>query len=428
MPDPRFEETLAYLRQGAEAAPRRALSPAEEGARVEQAIRWRLVLGQFADEHLGLDRLGQGLEGQGQGGQEGGGEGGALGVDLAQLLTEARQLDTPLSYIYDREHEARQHRRAGASGGAGLSVPMWLNQVRKLFPREASQVIEKDALSRYGLTELVTDARVLREAIPNEALLKAIIQFKHLMNPEVLEAARAIVRAVVAEMADRLESECRPALHGPVEPEGQPLRTFRNADWARTIRRNLKHYDLEDERLIIDRVFYRHRQKRRSDWRIIVAVDQSGSMTDSLIHSAVMAGIFSALPSVEVNLVLWDHRVLDVSHLADDPLEVLMSCQLGGGTQMYPAMAHCEGLITEPHRTIFVLLSDWYIWGEREKCLAMAKKLHEAGVKGIGLSALDADAQPVYDARFAQDLADMGWFVAALTPKKLAEHVGKIIA
>lgn len=394
-----------------------AAPPTDDTAdvQVEQAIRWRLVLGGFAEGHLGLDQLGAGAAG------------GAVSDDLAALLTEARAVDTPLSYIYDREHEQRAH-RGGAGNGQGLSVPMWLNKVRTLFPREAVQVMEQDALNRYGLKELVTDPEILRRSEPTEDLLKSIMQFKHLMKGEVLTAAREVVEAVIESMRAKLTTECRPALHGPVDPLGQsPMRTFRNTDWRRTIARNLKHFDQERGRLIADRIYFKHRQRKRSEWRIIIAVDQSGSMTDSLIHSAVMAAIFAGLPSTQVHLVLWDHRVMDVTHLASDPLEVLMSCQLGGGTQMLPAMRYCADLVTVPHRTIFCLLSDWYIFGEASKCLAVAKQLTEAGVHGIGLSALDADCQPVFDEHFARQLAGCGWFVAALTPKKLAEHVGRML-
>ncbi|MCA9538362.1 MAG: VWA domain-containing protein, partial [Myxococcales bacterium] len=307
--------------------------------------------------------------------------------------------------------------------------PAWLDGVRALFPREAVQVLERDALTRYGLHELVTDAEVLRRAEPNDDLLKAILQFKHLMKADVLAAAREIVAQIVNRLAARLQSECQPALTGPLSPRHRsPVRSFKNADWTRTIRRNLKNFDTERQRIIADRIDFKHRQRQRSPWRIIIAVDQSGSMTDSLIHSAVMAAIFSTLPSIEVHLVLWDHRLVDVSHLAHDPLEVLMGCQLGGGTQMLPAMRYCADLISEPRRTIFALLSDWYLWGERAECLALAKKLDEAGVRGLGLCALDADCRPVYDERFARELAGCGWFVAAMTPKQLAEHVGRIIA
>jgi Mg-chelatase subunit ChlD len=388
---------------------------------VEEAMRWRLILGRFADERLGYERL-AGCQPAGMGGAQG--EAGGMG----QLIAEAQRMDVPLEYIYDREYAKRAHRSSGGSSG-GLSIPMWLNKVRELFPAEAVEIIQSDALTRYGMTQLVTDPEILRKAQPSEELLKAILQFKHMMKGDVLEAAREVVKAVVAQIAERLMSECQAALHGVFDPEQRPPKpTFRNTDWKRTIQKNLKNYDQESDRLIIDRVFYKHRQKNKSPWHIIVAVDQSGSMTDSLIHSAVMAAIFASLPSVEVNLVLWDTRFVDVSSMVDDPLEVLMTSQLGGGTDLWPAMQYCAGLVREPTRTIFVLLSDWYIYGNTEACLQMAHKLHEDGVLCVGLSALDASCKPVYDENFAKQLAGRGWFVAALTPKKLAEHIGKIVA
>lgn len=382
-----------------------------EAEAVERALRWRLVLGRHADDALGFDAV---AEGDPHG-------------DLADQLTEAQQVDVPLAYIYEREHRQRQHRQ-GATAGDGLSVPMWLARVRTLFPREAVEVMERDALHRYGLTELVTDPEVLRKQTPTPGLLKAILQFKHRMTGPVLVEARAIVAAVVAELRATLETATRPALYGPSRPDGRPpVRAARNVDWHRTIARNLRNYDLERRQLVVDRVDYRHRTQARSAWRIILAVDQSGSMLDSLIHASVMAAIFAGLPAVDVRLVLWDHRLVDVSHLAPDPLEVLMGVQLGGGTVLRPALRYCADLITVPERTILCVLSDWYLGDDPAPCLALARELTEAGVTGIGLSALDADGHAAADTRFAQKLADCGWFVAALTPRKLAEHVGRIL-
>lgn len=394
--------------------------PSADAKQVEQAIRWRLVLGQFADEHLGFHRFTPG-GGDGDEGESG-------GTDLADALHEAQQLDQPLNYIYDREHAQRLQRQAGGHGGDGLSVPAWLSRVRTLFPGEAVQVMEKDALHRYGLDELVTDAEVLRKQTPSQDLLKTILQFKHMMTGEVLVAARQIVKSVVDALRVTLENDCKPALHGAVDPLSPPLRTFKNTDWRRTIRANLKHYDVDAERLVVDRIYYRNRQRRRSDWRIIIAVDQSGSMVDSLIHAAVMSAIFCGLPSVDVRLILWDHRIVDLSDSAHDPLEVLMATQLGGGTNLLPAMEYCADLITDPHRTLMVVISDWYLFGESKQVLAYAKKLAEAGVHGIGLNALDAECRPIFDEGFARRLAGCGWFVASLTPKRLAEHIGRLIA
>ncbi len=388
----------------------------DQAAKVESAMRWRLILGRFSDERLGYDRLGESAVA------------GEQASDLSELLGEANQMDRSLEFIYDREFARRSHRQVGAGSGRGLTVPAWLSGVRQLFPEEAVHVIEQDALTRYGMTELVTDADILRQSEPTTDLLKAILQFKHLMKGDVLEAAREVVEVVVEELAAKLRNDCEPALYGTSEPTLRPpQRNFRNTDWHRTIRNNLKRYDTDHERLVVDRISYRHRQRARGEWRVIIAVDQSGSMMDSLIHSCVMAAIFAGMPALDVRLVLWDHRIMDVSDLTQDPLEILMGVQLGGGTQLLPAMEYCANLVSEPEKTLLVVLSDWYIWSDGPACLKLAAELTEAGVHGIGLCALDADNTPIYEERFARELAGAGWFVAALTPRKLAEYVAKQI-
>jgi hypothetical protein len=46
----------------------------------------------------------------------------------------------------------------------------WLGQLQTLFPRETVECIEAQALSRYGLTELLTDPAVLQRRQPKLAL------------------------------------------------------------------------------------------------------------------------------------------------------------------------------------------------------------------------------------------------------------------
>ena len=81
-------------------------------------------------------------------------------------------------------------------------------------------------------------------------------------------------------------------------------RTFRNVDWQRTIHGSLDRWDPQQQQLAIDRVHYRHRQRGHGTWRIILAVDQSGSMLDSVIHAAVMGAIFASLPVVVLMFVV----------------------------------------------------------------------------------------------------------------------------
>jgi Mg-chelatase subunit ChlD len=381
--------------------------PSDEAvsAAVDAAMRWRLVLGRHAEAPLPLAEQGD-----------------------EQGSEREEALDDALEFLYDREFAQRSHREPGAGFGKGLSVPRWLDQVRTLFPREAATVLERDALQRYGLEELVTDPEVLERAEATPELLKAILTFKHRMSEPVLQQARRVVAEVVASLRSELEAECLPALTGARgDPRVPPARTYRNVDWHGTIRRNLDRYDPERQRLVPDRVRFRHRQRGRSPWRVVIVVDQSGSMLDSLIHASVMAAIFATMPSLTVHLVLFDHRVVDVSHLADDPLAVLMGSQLGGGTRIVPALRHAAGCVTEPRRTVFVVVSDFFLFGDGPQTLALAKELHESGIRCLGLCALDTDGRAVYDEAFARRLAAEGWIVAALTPKRLAEHVAGLI-
>jgi Mg-chelatase subunit ChlD len=370
----------------------------------DRALRWRMVLGRHAEDILSL-------------------------AGSADEHPEAAPMDAALTFVYDRAHAERAHRQVGGGGAGGFTVPAWLSRVRTLFPAAAARVVERDALVRYGLKELVTDPRVLQEAEPTEDLVKAILQFKHLMTPEVREAARAVISTVVTQLAARLETKCEAALLGASrDPRVPPRRTARNVDWHRTIRSNLARWDAARKRLSVDRVRYHHRQRTRGAWRIIVAVDQSGSMLDSLLHAAVLAAILTSVPAIDVRLVLWDDRFYDLSHLAHDPLEVLTSIQLGGGTRLLPALTYCSTLVTEPARTALVVVSDFHLSGDSQACLELAADLAESGVKGVGILALDGRSRPVHDERFARALAGCGWFVASLGPEQLADHLGRYLS
>jgi Mg-chelatase subunit ChlD len=375
--------------------------------RDEQVLaRWRLMLGRFADRSLG-------------------GYGGA---------GRYAKLDRVLEYLYGREYARRGVRSDPGVRGADLSqsvlaIPEWLREVRELFPRDTVEVIERHALDRYGMTELVTDPDVLKKLEPSYELLKAVLTFRHLMHGRVLETARGIVRKVVDELRQKLAREVRPRLWGRLNRQRRSrLKVFRNLDWQRTIRANLKHYDRDQKRLVLESLHFYSRVERHMPWHIIIAVDCSGSMMDSVIYSAVMAGIFHGLPSLRVTLVAFDTAVVDLTDHVDDPTELLMNVQLGGGTDIAGALGYCETQVQYPHKTIVILVTDFCEGGPASALLAAIKRLREAGVRVLGLAALDARAEPAYDRKLAEQCVAMGAEVAALTPQRLAEWLAKVLS
>lgn len=226
----------------------------------------------------------------------------------------------------------------------------------------------------------------------------------------------------------KLEQEVRQSFFGKLNRSiSSPIRTMRNLDIKKTIRRNLKNFDVERGELILKDVYFSARMKRYNSWRVIICVDESGSMLDSVIHSAVMAGIFAKLPMLETKLVIFDTSVVDLSGYAEDPVEILMSVQLGGGTDISGALSYCEKLIDFPYRTMVVLVSDLYEGGGYENMYRVSKGIIESGARFVVLTALDVEANPNYDRNAAKKLAGMGAFVGAMTPEELVGFVSKVV-
>jgi Mg-chelatase subunit ChlD len=373
-------------------------------------IRWRQVLGKFSQQQL----------------------------PCPSLSADDTRREAVLEYLYGREYTGRgvrgdhdgtqTEKTPGTRDPSQLNVPTWLNEVRELFPKETTEILEKHALDRYQITELITDPEVLEKLEPSQDLLKMVLTFRGRMEGEVLNIARRIIRQVVEDLRRQLEQDIRRTILGKLNrQQHSPLKIAQNFDWKGTIRANLKNYDPDRHQIVLQNPRFFSRIERQIPWQIILCVDQSGSMASSVIHSAVMSGILAGLPSLKVNLVVFDTSVIDLSDHAQDPVEILMSVQLGGGTDIGKAMHYCETLVIDPHRTILVLISDFAEGASPKKLLTTTYRLQESGVKLIGLASLDEIATAYYDRQMAERLAALGMEIAALTPKQLAEWLVKII-
>lgn len=366
--------------------------------------RWRLILGGFSSRQITFSR-------------DAHLENGISCMDLEDVL----------DFLYDRE-QGEDVRKKGGLQQSHLTAATWITRIRKLFPKETVEILERHALKIYGMTELLTDKEVLEKLEPNQELLKTILQLKHLMKGEVLDTARRIVKKVAEDIAQRLQQELRHSMLGRIDRNASsPASSIRNLDVRKTIRKNLQHYDREHQTLMLEKVYFNRRTMKYNTWRVIIAVDESGSMLDCVIHSAVMAGIFARLPMLDTRLIIFDTQVVDLSSHLEDPVATLMSIQLGGGTYIAGALTYCETLIENPHRTMVILVSDLCEGGRIQELLGVSRNIIESGAKLICLTALDMDANPSYDRNTAQKLADLGAHVGAMTPEALGDFMGKIM-
>jgi VWA domain containing CoxE-like protein len=366
--------------------------------------RWRLILGRYAAQPLAH----------------------------ASFSGEDWKLDQTLEYLYGREYEGRGLARP--SGGAGSLDPTqlraidWLNRSRKLFPREVFERMQTQAIERYQLKELLNDPDVLRSLDATPALSKALLSMRGRLSAQMRDAVRDVIRKTVDDITRALKKDFVNALVGRRNRlRRSHIKSAQNFDARATIAANLRHYDVKSRRLVIERPHFNARVKRHLPWDIVLCVDQSGSMIDSVIYSSVIAGIMSSLPAVRVKLVVFDTSVVDLTHLAHDPVEVLLTVQLGGGTDIGRAVRYCEKLIGNPRRTVFALISDFEEGAAAGPLLAAVQRLAEARVTLLGLAALNEGAQPVYDRAMAQRLADRGMHIAALTPTHFAQWLAEVM-
>ncbi len=382
--------------------------------RAEHLRRWRLILGPYAEDAS-----------HGQTSKHGAGE----GKVISELNPEDRQRDEMLQYLYGREYQKRGVKsRLGGKGRSRITPSEWLTKVRKLFPKSTAETLCRQALERYALTQLLTDPDILKSATPTMELVKTLMAFRSLLPEKSRQAARVIIRCVVKELEERLSQRVKNAIQGPRNRYlrgGRPC--MNNMDWKTTIRRNLHHYNIEVETLILERLYFYDRHKKRLPWDIIILADQSGSMIESVIHSAVLAAIFYSLSSLRTRLILFDTEVVDLTRQIDDPVNVLFGATLGGGTDIGNAMAYAVQYVNNPRRKMVVLITDFYEGGRSDRLEKAVSKLNDSGVTLLGLAALDDRAKPDYNRHLAQRLTALGMEIGAMTPDRLADWVAGVM-
>jgi Mg-chelatase subunit ChlD len=198
-------------------------------------------------------------------------------------------------------------------------------------------------------------------------------------------------------------------------------------DWDRTIRANLKHYSPELDTIIPERLVGHARRQLGVARDVILAVDQSGSMAESVVYAGIYGAVLASMRSLRTRLVAFDTAVVDLTDELDDPVDVLFGIQLGGGTDINRAIAYCQTLVTRPADTVLVLISDLYEGGVRDELLQRVASLVESGVTVVVLLALADSGRPAYDRENAAALHDLGVPAFACTPELFGEMMAAAI-
>ncbi|SDM16637.1 VWA domain containing CoxE-like protein [Lentzea albidocapillata subsp. violacea] len=309
-------------------------------------------------------------------------------------------------------------RQAGQTGtGTGSGTPDLSNLIPRIGPELGA--LEADLVKRMHLREVLADPALAAQLTPSMSLIEQLLRDKDNLSGVALANAKSLIRRFVDEVAEVLRTQVEKASAGALDRSVPPKRVFRNLDLDRTIWKNLTNWSPEEERLYVDRLYYRHTARKTTPQRLIAVVDQSGSMVDSMVNCTILASIFAGLPKVDVHLIAYDTRALDLTPWVADPFETLLRTQLGGGTDGTVAMALTQPKIAEPRNTVVVWISDFYE-SHCEQLYDSMAAIHRSGAKFIPVGSVTSSGRGSVNPWFRERFKDLG------TPV-ISGHIRKLV-
>lgn len=368
--------------------------------------RWRLILGSESQDRF----------------EQMGGE---------PLSQEMDLMDQALAAIYNRREAGgfgsgsnSGGSRGGGNGPSNPQISKWLGDVRSLFDKELVTVIQGDAMTRCGLKQLLFEPELLENLEPDVNLASTILMLKEQIPKRSKESVRVFIRKIVEEINKLLEQDIRRAVTASLNKrKHSPIPSAAAIDYKRTISRNLKNYNKELGTIVPEHFYFYDRTSTTAanKWTVILDIDQSGSMGESVIYSSIVSCILASMSSLKTRIVAFDTNIVDLTEKSDDPVDLLFGFQLGGGTNIEKSIAYCEQFIENPRKTLFFLISDLEEGGNRAGMLRRLQDMKDAGVTVVCLLALAGGGKPYYDAQMAQKIASMGIPCFACNPEMLPQ-------
>jgi Mg-chelatase subunit ChlD len=357
----------------------------------EKLTKWRLILGKQADPAVSVP-----LEGEMMG------------------------LDGVLDALYDSD-------RTGGLGSSSPNINRWLGDIRKYFPTSTVQLMQKDAIDRLNLKQLLLQPETLENLQPDVNLVATLLSLNKAMPQNTRETARMVIRKVVEDLEKRLAQPLREAIRGALNRAVKNRKPkYNEIDWHQTIRANLKNYQADLKTIIPEHLIGRGR-KGQSLKNIILLVDQSGSMAASVVYASIFGAVMASIRAVKTHMVVFDTEVVDLTAELKDPIDLMFGTQLGGGTDIHKALTYTEGLIQNPSETILILISDLYEGGNVGEMLKKASNIRESGVTFITLLALSDQGKPSFDKNIATQFANMDIPSFACTPDRFPDLMAAAI-
>ncbi|MHA1202700.1 MAG: VWA domain-containing protein [Candidatus Heimdallarchaeaceae archaeon] len=289
----------------------------------------------------------------------------------------------------------------GTSTGSGFTI-------NKEDIEDVFYLLEAKMVKKMSVIELLKDEELHKTIDPSIHLVEELLYEKHKLSGVSLVHAKALIKKYVLKVGEVLKHKVEKAIRKIPNPDIVPKKIFRNLNLKRTIWKNLPNWEEEEQRLFVDKLIYYRAGKKTIPTKIIIVVDQSGSMVDAMVQSVILASVFSGLPNTDIELFAFDTRVVNLTKYVNDPLEALMQTRLGGGTHINLALMEAKKSITDPKNTALVLITDYYEGGSDDVLFNNMISMKEDGVKIISLASMNRRGHVYMNSGFVNKLKNNG--------------------
>ncbi|MCM1165696.1 MAG: VWA domain-containing protein [Lachnospiraceae bacterium] len=372
----------------------------------QELQRWRLILGRESAERLS-------------------------GMKMPPLSEEQDLMDKALAAIYNKSDNGGFGDNQGSGHGpSNPQISRWLGDVRTLFDKDLVKIIQSDAVNRCGLKQLIFEPELLENTEPDVSLASTILTLKEMIPKRSKDSVRAFIRKIVEEINRLLEQDIRRAVTAAVNKRAHsPIPSAAALDYKMTISRNLKHWSPELKTIIPEHFYFFERaaMTEANKWTVILDIDQSGSMGESVIYSSVVSCILASMSALKTRIVAFDTSIVDLTEKSDDPVDLLYGFQLGGGTDIDKSVVYCQQFIENPKKTLFFLISDLMEGGNRAAFVRRMEEMKSSGVTVVCLLALADKGKPYCDEQMAQKLSGFGIPCFACSPQRLPELLERVL-
>ncbi len=290
--------------------------------------------------------------------------------------------------------------------------------------RAGLAVLESDMIHRMDLREILKDKNLAEKIQPSMAVVEQLLWDKGNLSGPALDNAKRLIRRFIDELAKVLRLQMRQVMSRVKDRSMPPRRIYRNLDLKRTVWKNLTNWDPDTRKLYVDRLFYHHTGQKSLPTKLIIIVDQSGSMTAAMVQTTILASIFAGLPNVIVHLYAFDTRVIDLTPWVHDPVEMLLRTKLGGGNDMRKALDAAAPHIESPRHTAVVIISDFYDWSD---FFSVLRQWKESGVHLIPVGSLHTTGYFSVSSEYRDKFKEIGAPILHGSPKKLIEQIKKVM-